>query len=717
MESVYSGDFEGGDNSLLECLLFIARFHDRELSRETAIVGLPVDNGVLTPSNFSRAAKRASFASSLKKRELSQINPSLLPAILILDDNQACVLVSIGEQENTVEAVFPELSNSIVTMPKDELVEQYTERVIYCRPEMVFDDRSSPVIKGIKKHWFWDVFFENKGLYRDVLIASFMINLFSAALPLFIMNVYDRVVPNHALDTLWVLSIGVMVVVMFDLFLKLMRNWFIDLAANRTDVKLSAAIMEKVLQMKMVDKPKSTGAFANQLQSFESLRNIISSFSIVAIVDLPFTLIFIVIIAMINPWLILPVLVGVGAVLFYAVTAQKKMQRLSEDSMQASAERNSILYESISNLEIVKSLCSESKIQAEWERTTIYITRIAAKMKFIAASIASATQWVQHTAGVVMIIIGVYLISDNELSQGGLVAAYLLTSRVMGPISSLAGIIGQYHQAATSLRVLDDVMDKPKERPDNKSWIGHSVFKGEIEFKNVYFKFPGSSQYILNNVSFKIKANEKVVILGANGSGKTTILKLILGLYEPESGQVLIDGIDIYQIDPYVLRTKIGYVPQDLVLFYGSLKDNIAMSSLDVEDEKILEVAGISGLNQFIRNNPEGFNMPVGERGGLLSQGQRQSVVIARSLINSPPMLLLDEPTSNLDNTIEAKVIRSLDSYIGNKTVIMVTHRQSLLTMAERVIVVDGGEIVADGAKEKILEDLRSGKVVGSKYS
>ncbi|KDE39218.1 MAG: type I secretion system permease/ATPase [Nitrincola lacisaponensis] len=706
--SVFS-ETPGG--ALLGCLLIISRFHDSPVSAETAIAGLPLVNGTLTPSVFHRAAKRAGLASRISQSPLEQLNENLLPAILILKDDKACVLNRIDHEQQTAEVIYPELSETVVALPLSEIQSKYTGQVIYARPEFRFDSRAPEIKKVRDRHWFWGVIAENRRLYRDVLLAAVMINCFAVAMPLFVMNVYDRVVPNHATDTLWVLAAGVFIVLSADLILRLMRSWFVDLGASRADVKLSSAIMERVLGMKMINRPASAGSFAANIQSFESVRSFIGSLTVVALVDLPFVLLFATVIAIIGWPLVLPIIAGALLVLIYALSAQAKMHSLSETSMRAGAMRNSTLIESLSNLETLKSFGAESRIQTIWEKTTIFLTRTAAQMRLISASITNGAQWTQHTVAVAIIIIGVYMIIEGNLTQGGLIAAYLLSSRAMAPISQAAGLLAQYHHSATAMQSLNEIMERPVERPENKNWISRPALRGEIEFKRVNFRYPDDERLAITDMSFKIRAGEHVAILGRNGSGKTTLEKLILGLYEPESGAILMDGVDLRQIDPSELRRQIGYVPQDVSMFFGTLKDNIITACPRAEDQQILRAATLSGLAPFINSHPAGFDMQVGERGQLLSGGQRQSVAIARALVNDPPILLMDEPTGSLDHTSEETFKQNLSRYSRGKTLLVVTHRSSLLTLADRIIVVDAGKIVADGPKAEVMEALKQGRV------
>jgi len=696
---------------LLECLLILARAHGVKTTAETLLAGLPLQHSQLTPSSFSRAAKRAGFTSKIVSRDLLHLNDAIFPAILLLENNSACVLLELHQEAQTATVVFPDLGSTSTEIPLADLAERYSGRVIYSRPQLHFDARATTINKEQKGHWFWSVIAEHRNLYRDVLLTAFIINLFALASPLFVMNVYDRVVPNHATDTLWVLALGIALMITADFGLRMMRSWFVDLAASRTDVTLSASIMERVLGLKLSERPISVGSFAASLQSFESIRSFISSATVLAFVDLPFVLLFTVVILLISWPLIFPILVGIILVFLYASAMQHKMHRLSESSMQASAQRNAILVESLQGLETLKTLGAEGRMQSMWEKTTLVLSRTSVKMRMLSGSVTAGTSWIQQIVSVVIIIVGVYQIIDGNLTQGGLIASYMLSARVMGPIGQTAALLMQYHHASTALANLDIIMNKPVERPAGAHWISRSRLQGGIEFKQVGFKYPNDEREILRNVSLSIKPGEHVAILGRNGSGKTTIEKLIAGLYDPSEGTVLIDGIDINQLDPAELRRNIGYVSQDVNLFFGSLRENIVMSAPHASDDVLLEAVRLSGLSEFVNQHPAGLEMPVGEHGQLLSGGQRQSVTIARALLNDPSVLLFDEPTGSMDHSSEEEFKRNIKDFAEGKTLLVITHRTSLLELVDRIIVVDAGKIVADGSKEQVVEALRQGRI------
>lgn len=701
--------------ALLSALMTLCHYHGRAVHRDTLVNGLPLTDGKLTPSVFPRAAKRAKFSSRLLQRPLSQVNTALLPAILLLENEAVCVITRLDYAEGVAEVIYPELDDAAVEVPLDRLQAQYDGHLIYCRPDFKLDRRHADFGTDKKQHWFWGIIGQNRRLYRDIILAAVIINLFAVAMPLFVMNVYDRVVPNAATATLWVLSVGLLTVLVADLVLKLLRAWFVDLAASRADIRLSSRIMERVMAMKMQDRPQASGAFAANIQSFESVRSFIGSLTLVAIVDFPFVLLFAAIIGWINLYLVIPIAVGAVIVLTYALISQHNMHKMTEVAMQAGAQRNATLIESLGNLETVKSFNVQGDVQAKWEDSTIFLSRNATKMRLLSSSVTNGAGFVQQAVGMSIIIVGVYLLIDGQLTQGGLIAAYLLSSRAMAPISQAAGLLAHYHQAATSMEVLESLMERPVEYEESDEKIDRPVIRGDIEFRNVSFAYPDAQQQALTDINLKIRAGEHVAILGKNGSGKSTLEKLVMGLYQPSQGSVLIDGIDMRQLDITQLRRNVGYVPQDVSLFQGSLKHNILLTSPNEDSEHLLRVIRVAGLEPMIRHHPEGINMPVGERGQQLSGGQRQSVGIARALLNDPPVFILDEPTASLDHTSEEEIKKNLAKESRGKTMILVTHRSSLLQLAQRLVVIDRGKIVADGPKETVMEALRQGRVSGAR--
>lgn len=699
----------GPVNVLLECLLAVVRAHGGKLTREAALAGLPLDGGPLTPSLVGRAARRAGFATRVATQPLGALHEALLPAIVLLEGDTACVVVERSEQGYRV--ILPELSEAIVELSAAELSQRYAGATLYVRPEFRFDARTPEVGRIRGRHWFWSTLAENAPLYRDVLLAALMINLFALALPLFTMNVYDRVVPNNATDTLWILAVGVGLVVAADALLRTMRGYFVDLAGSRVDVRLSAFIMERVLGLRLEHRPISAGSFASNLRSFETVRDFITSATITAFVDLPFGVIFLLVIGWIALPMIVPVLVGACLVGLYALTVRPKMQALTETTYRASALRNATLIESLVGLETVKSLGVEGVMQKRWESSAAFLARVGAQLRLLSATTANGAMWAQQSVNIALVVTSVYLIGENELTLGGLIACSMLGSRALQPVGQVTALLVQFHNAATALRSLDDILSQPVERPEGAHFVTRQRFDGAIEFKDVSFTYPGQETPALRNVSLRINPGEHVAVLGRVGSGKTTLQKLILGLYQPTAGALLVDGIDLRQVDPAELRRHVGYVSQEANMFYGTLRDNLTIAARQASDEQVLEAARVGGIFEFVNGHPQGFDMMVGERGESLSGGQRQGVAIARAVVTRPQILLLNEPTGAMDHSTEEEVKRHLATFARDRTLIIVTHRTSLLELASRVIVVDGGRVVADGPRDRVVEALRQGRI------
>ncbi len=695
---------------LLDCLCLVAKLHGRAANRDSLVAGLPLSDGQLRPSLFSRAAKRAGLRTRVHKGNWRDLNPATLPCVVLLKKHKACVLLGIAA-DGQLEVCFPHRSSKNVSLPADFLDQWHTGHSLLLRPDFQFDARSPEVGSARSRHWFWSVMAENKALYRDVLVAALLINSFAVALPLFVMNVYDRVVPNQATDTLWVLAAGVALVLLGDLLLRTLRAYFIDLAGNRVDVKLSASIMERVLGLRLAERPASAGSFASNLRAFEVVRDFITSATVTTLIDLPFALIFVLVIGWIAWPLTLPLLLGMSGLLLYTWSVQGRLNELTEASYRAAAQRNATLIESLVGLETLKVLGAEGVMQGKWEQAVAYLARIGTQLRLVAASTLHGALWVQQLANVFVIVVGVYLIADNALSMGGLIAAMMLSSRAMAPLGQVAGLLTQYHHARTAMRGLNEVMQKSIERPADSSFVSRPRLRGQIRFRDVNFRYPGEQVDALRGVSFEIKAGEKVALLGRIGSGKTSLFKLLLGLYQPDAGAVLIDGIDARQLDPAELRRQCGYVPQDITLFYGSLRDNLTIAHPQADDAAILRAAQVGGIDEFVDNHPRGFDLLVGERGESLSGGQRQGVAIARAMIQDPPILLLDEPTGSMDFASEELVKQRLGQFARNKTMLLITHRTALLELVDRIIVIDRGTVVADGPKDQVIAALRQGQI------
>ncbi|MBZ0056390.1 MULTISPECIES: type I secretion system permease/ATPase [unclassified Leclercia] len=697
------------DDPLLDALMIVCKLHNVVTSRNVLTAGLPLDAYTLTTETFPRAAGRAGLKARVVQRGLENITALSLPAILLLKNNQAAVLIGWDEQQRA-RLLPSETEGGEITVSPETLAENYSGRAIFISPEHEFDAQPTATLPRTKS-WFQDTLRLSKFLYLDAVVASFLVNLVALSAPLFVMNVYDRVVPNQATATLWVLAIGVSIAFVFDFVLKILRGICLDLAGKKTDLVVSSALFERLLGMKMKLRPQRVGSFAQNFQEFQSIRDFLSSLTLTAFIDFPFTLLILLVIGIIGgPLVFIPLLSYPLALLVNWLIQRPLMSRVKK-TYQLSNERQAMLVETLTGLDAIKINNAQSERQYQWEHLTGQLSKLELRVKSLSYVAVNFTAWLQQFSGVALIVAGVYIIIGGNLSMGGLIACYLLHRRAMMPIGQLCSLITRYQRARMTKATIDRMMDLEQEVQDDEVPLKRETLSGAIELRDVTFIYPGNQYASLINVSLTIQPGEKVGIIGRSGSGKSSLAKLLVGFYQPNSGNVLIDGIDARQIDVHDLRHNIGYAPQDIHLFSGTLRDNLVYGASYVDEETMLRVATLTGVHEFARRHPSGYNMQVGERGMSLSGGQRQAVALARALLLDPPVLLMDEPTSSMDNTSEDLIKKALVPAIANKTLLMVTHRASLLTLVDRLIIVDNGKIIADGPKESVMSALKKGQI------
>ena len=696
----------GRDDPLLASLVTLTGLLERPMSAGALTAGLPLPDDGLTPELFIRAAGRAGLTARLVKRRLKQISRLTLPCVLLLKGRSACVLVDF-EKRKTADIIVPESGGDVSRVPVEELAEQYIGHALFAQPQHGFEGRVEADVQQ-PKAWFWGTLLKFWPIYGEVVLAAFLINTFALVTPLFIMNVYDRVVPNNAIETLWVLAVGVATVLGFDFVLRILRSHFADAAGRGADTLIASRMFQHVMGMRMAARPQSGGELASHLREFESLRDFFTSATLVTLIDLPFVFLFIAVIWYVGgpvayvPLIAVPIVLGIGLLLQIPLTLVVRR------SYSESAQKHGLLFEAIGGLETVKSMGAEGRVQRRWESLVGRSAKSSARARGVATLAISFAALSQSLVIVGVVVYGVYQIAEGEMTVGALVAVTILAGRAMAPLAQIAGLCTRFQQSRVALKALDNIMKMPIERPEERAFLHRPSFKGSIEFKNVAFSYPGQKTPVLNGLSFRIGAGERVGVIGKIGSGKSTIERLILGLFEPASGSVLIDGTDVRQIDPADLRRNIGCVPQEVYLFSGSIRDNITFSAPDADDAAVLRAARIAGVEDFVRLHPLGFDLPVGERGDAVSGGQRQTIAIARALISDRPILVFDEPTSAMDSGSENQFKSRLQEILDDKTLVLITHRASLLSLVNRLIVIDGGKVVADGPRDIVLQRLSS---------
>jgi ATP-binding cassette subfamily C protein LapB len=553
--------------------------------------------------------------------------------------------------------------------------------------------------------WLLEPMRKNRSVYLKVALAAVMINIFGMMTSLFTMTVYDRVVPNNATSSLVALSIGLMVIVAFDFILKLLRAYFVDMAGASIDREVGETLFQKLLALRLDLKKGSTGSLTGIMRELEALRDFFTSATMTAIVDLPFIFLTLAVVAIIGGKVVFVPAATIPVVILAGWLTQPALDRLSARSMGEGLQKQSVLVETVGGLETVKATGAGKLLSWRWRRALVQHSHSSLRQRLVASigiTVATSAGTISY-AGVV--VLGVGLIADQELTMGGLIACSILAGRAIAPLAQISQLLSRMTTTRTAYRQLNDLMKQPPEGPSGEG-IRISTLKGKIEFRNVSFRYPGGAEKTLDEVSFVIEPGEHVALLGRVGSGKSTIARLILGLYPPEEGLVLIDGTDIRQLDPVELRSNIGAALQESVLLTGSVRENIVLARPEVDDEEMLRVTELSGTHAFMGRIANGYDLKLADRGEGLSGGQRQSIALARALAGKPPVLVFDEPTSAMDAQTESALLQRLDAEIEGRTAVMITHRPPLLALVDRVMVVDAGKIVMNGPRDEVMKQI-----------
>ncbi|MDB6446980.1 MULTISPECIES: type I secretion system permease/ATPase [Pseudomonas] len=697
------------DDPLLDGLLILCKLHGAAVSRASLSAGLPMAHQRLSPDLLPRAAARAGLQARVLRRKLAEISPLNLPVMLILAGGRCAVLRRWREDGQAL--ILPsEADGGEQWVSGEELALDYSGQALFARPRHELEDLRAPLVPRVEA-WFRDTLKLSRWLYSDAILASLLINLLGLMVPLFVMQTYDRVVPNQATSTLWVLAVGLLIGTGFELVLRVVRAHLLDAAGKKTDVILSATLFERITGMAMKARPVTIGGFAQSIHDFQGLREFLTAVTLTSLIDLPFALLMLVVIGLLGGWLVVIPVVAFPITIVFAMIIQARLSDTVQKSLALGAQRQALLIETLGGLETLKACSAESERQHQWESTHGALTRLDSHARNLSALATNGTLFLQQLAGMTTIVAGVYSIIAGNLSVGALVATYMLGSRVLAPLGQIAGLITRYQQARLTMRSTDALMALPQEREAGQRPLDRTQLQGALDVNGVTFHYNGQDTPALAHVSFSLKPGERVAIIGRSGSGKSTLARLVMGFYAPQEGQLLLDGLDLRQLDVADLRQQIGYVAHDLPLLAGSLRDNLTLGARYVSDARMLEVAELTGVTELARQHPQGFDRPVGERGQLLSGGQRQAVLLARALLLDPPILLLDEPTSAMDNSSEDVLRQKLHTHVQGKTVLLVTHRTSMLSLVDRLVVLDNGRIVADGPKDAVIDALRKGRV------
>ena len=705
--------FEPPRDDLLQCLAYVAKHYGLDRTLASWRQGLPAGLVAATPEVVLNAAEAAGYHATLVQRKLSEVQPYLLPVILMLKDGGACVwLHDFGDGMVTI--VTPEGEDVLmpVQMTLASLQEIASGFCVFIKPALKPDERAGSPTPKSPSSWFWGTLWQFRSHYANTVLAAVLINVLTLAGTFFTMNVYDRVVPNQAYVTLWTLAIGTGLAMLFEFFARQIRSHMVDTAGKKADLILGAALFRQALAVRLEARPASAGSFANQLREFESLRDFATSATVATLTDLPFVILFVGVIAMIGgplawvPFLVIPVVVLVG------VAIQWPLSRHMQENLRESSLKHGLLIEALVGIETLKASNGQGYMQKRWEDYSALAATSSMKSRALTNLAINFVSYIQQIETVIIVVWGVYLIGVGELTMGALIGTVILAGRAVSPLAQVVGLAVRFQQAKASLKSLNDLMAKPTDRDSRQNYLPCSKFEGALRTEGLSFCYPNQKLQALDRLDLNILPGERVAILGRIGSGKSTLLRLLNGLYLPTAGSVYADGIDLRQIDPADIHRNIGMVTQDCELFYGTLRENVMLAAPHASAERFLHIARLSGLDALAARHPLGFEMQLGEGGAGLSGGQRQLVSLARCLLAQTPVILMDEPTSAMDGQTEADFLRRFHHVLGNRTLIVATHRLSLLPLVGRVIILDNGKVIADGPKEQVMKALSGGQVV-----
>ncbi|MBB4274403.1 type I secretion system permease/ATPase [Rhizobium mongolense] len=689
----------------------VAAFYGRPSSDTVLFSGLPDEiTESLELDDVEQMAERIGLQVIKHQERDCRLGNFDCPAIVCFADGGVLPLLEVAEDGSYLTDIVPIAGTPIRLTP---------EQLVALKPAMAFaftlyyQNASEEALVGNaveieKRHWLATTLMPYWRTYVRVMVAALFINLIALGSPLFTMNVYDRVLPNKAVATLWVLAAGISLAYIFDFLLKTARSSLIDYAGRKADLRLSQLIFDKVLNSTLESRPLSTGEYANRVTQYEFVREFFTSNTIGVLIDSLFVFIFLVVIYLIAGWLV--VIPAVAFVLSVAIGlwAQAQIGKRMATAANEASRRQSLLVETISTIETLKSLRAEATMLRRWQELTKYSSRTSEDIKHISTNAINLTTFIQQMVSVLIVIAGTYEFSEGRIAMGAIVATVMLAGRAGAPLGQIAMTLARFRQATMSLRILDKIMEQPDDRPSTVGFVNRQIKRGGFSFQNVSFQYPGSDYPVINALSFNVRPGEKIGIIGRIGSGKTTLGRLLDGLFCPSSGRVLIDGVDIRQYHMAEVRAAVAVAGQSSDLFSGTVKENLLIGRADATDEEILEVARMTGVDEFVSNHPRGFDMPVGERGTNLSSGQKQALTIARLLLTKPKIVFLDEPSGAMDLATERHLISKLSGAFGRETTLLIaTHRHSMLELVDRLIVIDKGRIVADGPKQAVIEAMR----------
>ena len=586
----------------------------------------------------------------------------------------------------------------------DDLNAVYTGKAFVVEPPLALAEGDAKTHRGRYGHWFFGPLYAARSIYTQVGLAALLTNLFALVSSGFCMIVYDRVMPNSAIETLIALVVGVFLIFIADFVIRTLRSYFLDTAGAQADMIIADTLFEQVVDMEIAARKGPVGSMANTLREFESLRDFMTSATMTTFIDIPFAILFLIVIWVVGGPIVWVPIVAILLIVLTSLAVHPKLKKLTQTSYDDNQTKQSIAVETLQGIETIKAMGAGAIMRKRWQDAIAHQSAVGLQTRMVAQLAGNVSNFANQFVTVVTVTVGVFLIQSGQIGMGAIIASSMLAGRAIAPLAQLTQLLTRLNQSIASYKSLSALMQAPREHRANAAYLNRSEWGGSIEFRDVSFNYPDQTQGGLQNVSFTIQSGERVALVGKVGSGKTTIAKLILGLYQPSSGAILIDGVDTRQIDPADLRRNLGVVMQDVWLMTGTVKHNIAVGGFNPSDEDILEASQLAGVHDFIAPHPEGYGLRLKERGEGLSGGQKQALAIARALVNRPPILLMDEPTSAMDINGEKILIDKLKRHLITQTIVVITHRASIIELVDRVIVIDQGKVAAQGPKSDFMK-------------
>jgi ATP-binding cassette subfamily C protein LapB len=717
------------NDALAHALGWLTRHHGRERSPESLLATLPV-HGRLSPDLAIRALGEAGFSAGLVQRPLAEINELLLPAVLLLKEGDACIVVARHAPSSSdggrYDIVMPGREHHACQASEAELAAEYTGIALVAtpRPQVTAGGAGGQgdarLLADPAQHWLWGTIRRFVPYYRSALLAALLSNVLMLATGLVTSVIFDKVIPHQAFVTLWALAIGGALALVFDLTARQLRAHLIDMAGRKADLLVGSILFRQTLGLRMEQRPQSAGAYAHHLAQVEQVREFFASATLTAISDLPFIVIFVAMVFVVGGPLGWVLVLAIPALLLGAALLQGAMRRATMAQMHQMADLHGVLVEAVDGIEDLKAAGAQGRFLRQYEEATAAQATSQLQMRRLQALTMNVAAVAQQLVTLMMLVWGVYLIHEQTLTGGALIGAVMFAGRALAPLTSVVQLATRYQGARAAMRALDQVMQQPTEREAGKVYVPKRELSGQLALVEASFAYPapalpgavaqGQGPMVLQRATLRFTPGERVAVLGRIGSGKSTVLRLLAGLYLPTQGQVEADGVDLRQIDPADYRAKVGFVAQDPRLFSGTLRDNILLDRPAADPSRLGEVAALTGLDRLVSSHPQGWELPVGEGGSLLSGGQRQLVALARCLVTRPRILLMDEPTSSMDAQSEVAFLRQLRQAAQETTLIVVTHRPAVLELVNRIVVVDAGRVVMDGPKEQVLAALSGAK-------